>query len=97
VEGVDFRNDLDGGGGERASDGPGEAGPLTAEDGCLVEDDNSVALFVMRGCTLQATSYTSRRVGAPGIRSWVPVLLVVSLRVCVPGDWGILPATFIPW
>ena len=45
VEGVDFRNDLDRGGGERASDGPWEAGPLAAEDGGLVEDDN-FALFI---------------------------------------------------
>ena len=31
VEGVDFLNYLDRGGRERASDGPGEAGPLAAE------------------------------------------------------------------
>ncbi len=45
VEGVDFLNYLDRGGRERASDGPGEAGPLAAEDGGLVEDDN-FALFI---------------------------------------------------
>jgi len=66
VEGVDFRNELDGGGGERASDGPGEPGPLAAEDRGLVEDDDSAALFV-RGCTLQTTAYTSRRVSAHSI------------------------------
>jgi len=31
VEGVDFRDHLDTGGGERTSDGPEEAGPLAAE------------------------------------------------------------------
>ena len=49
VEGVDFLNYLDRGGRERASDGPGEAGPLAAEDGGLVEDDN-FALFIAVGC-----------------------------------------------
>ena len=45
VQGVDSRNELDRGGGERASDGPMEAGLLAAEDGGLVEDD-TFALFV---------------------------------------------------
>ena len=48
VVGVDSHNELDRGGGERASDGPEEAGPLAAEDGGLVEDDN-FALFVRGG------------------------------------------------
>ena len=53
VEGVDFLNYLDRGGRERASDGPGEAGPLAAEDGGLVEDDN-FALFI---CEEQAVVF----------------------------------------
>jgi hypothetical protein len=47
VEGVDFRNELDRGGREQASNGPGEAGPLKAEDGGLVEDDN-LALVICK-------------------------------------------------
>jgi hypothetical protein len=57
VEGVDFPKDLDRGGGERASDGPGEAGPL-AEDEGLVEDVN-FALFI---CEEEAVVFT------PGLR-----------------------------
>ena len=40
VESVNFLNYLDRVGGERASDGPGEAGQLSVEDGALMEDNN---------------------------------------------------------
>ncbi len=40
VESVNFLNYLDRVGGKRASDGPGEAGQLSVEDGALVVDDN---------------------------------------------------------
>jgi len=44
---------LDGAGGERASDGPGEAGTLVTEDGGHVEDDN----FALGVCEKEAVVF----------------------------------------